>query len=46
MNVRPADKLTQETAVALLANNEAREAIGCKYEPPTKQAAPARVAAK
>jgi hypothetical protein len=44
--VRPADKLTQQTAVAILANNEAREAIGCKYEAPQKPSATARVAAK
>jgi len=35
VNVRPADKLTEPTAKAILANNEAREAIGCVYEKPT-----------
>lgn len=44
INVRPADKLTEETSSAIEANNVAREAAGCKYEKPAPAAA-ARVAA-
>jgi len=35
IKVRPADRFTEPTAKEILANNEAREAIGCVYEKPT-----------
>lgn len=38
INIQAADRLTSETAIAIEANNLAREAAGCKYEPPAKRA--------
>lgn len=38
INIQSGDKLTSETAIAIEANNLAREAAGCKYEPPKKVA--------
>ena len=36
INVRPGDTLTERTASAIEANNLAREAVGCKYQPPQR----------
>jgi len=39
INIQAADRLTSDTAIAIEANNLAREAAGCKYEPPSKKVA-------
>jgi hypothetical protein len=44
INVRPEDKLTEPTAIAIEANNVAREAAGCKYEKPATMPKPAQPA--
>lgn len=40
INTRRADVLTDETAQSIEQANKGREAVGCKYEPPPKAAAP------
>ena len=46
INVQPADRLTEPTARAIEGNNAAREAVGCKYEPPPRTAPKVAVASK
>lgn len=41
INVRPGDKLTEQTAIEIEGNNLAREGIGCRYERPRRAAGPA-----